>query len=502
MKEELNASANANANGSVGPGSIHGGNERPGQGGMSLNLSGLGAMGGMPGLNSNMSMGNMSAMNSMSGGGGSNQMSQMNMSGMGGGNMSSMGGGGMPNMSAGMGGGSMGLGGGLPGSPRIGAGGGMGNMGAMGPPGLPRSISSDSMGGIGGGMGAMGVGMMNGAHGSPRPPSSMGMGVNIDDSRHHPQTPVRSGVAAMGGGGMGGGMGQPQTPLRQGSLPPTQGTPTQLAQLQQMQSASLQQQQQLAALTSAGRQGSLPPTGMQPGMRGGMGGVNPMGMPSSPHAGSGAPGMAASLSGSGPSLASAAGPGLPISAPGLTATASASGSLPQVNGAGVASGSGLTASAPGLSTANLPPLPPGLNAQTTSISLVPLSGAGSGSSAGNAIPELNPDDISTIHGWMKTDRAYDARVRAMQTRMLDEVRGAFAPGTFLGSAWWERGAPGSRGNPNPWRKRQEGFDLKYPKLKQGPPTGRTGRKGRREGFRMYVLSKDSLVHHLIVVIFI
>ena len=86
------------------------------------------------------------------------------------------------------------LGGRMPGSPRIDD--DMAPGGAMGPPGLPRSILGDDLGGGLGNIGNMGgIGGMYG------------------------------GMGDVGGGGMGGGIGSMMTnmaqrPLRQGSLPP------------------------------------------------------------------------------------------------------------------------------------------------------------------------------------------------------------------------------------------------------------------------------------------
>ena len=84
---------------------------------------------------------------------------------------------------------------------------------------------------------------------------------------------------------------------------------------------------------------------------------------------------------------------------------------------------------------------------------------------------------------METDKEYDARLRAQQKRMADELRTASA-----GPMWWERGAPGAgMGNWSRYRRSQrEGFDVRYPKSRRD--AGRSHRKGvRREGLRLSVL---------------
>ncbi|KAH9474828.1 SWI/SNF chromatin-remodeling complex subunit SNF5 [Psilocybe cubensis] len=390
----------------------------------------------------------------------------------------------------------------IPGSPRIGGGGGglglsgMGPTGGMmGPPGLPRSVSNDSLGMGGMNTGAMNPmnmsmnmngmnmpgnmgmgsvsnasmgGAMNGQRNSPRPQSSMGMASNI------------GGMGGMNMGGMNVDRPHipsgPQTPIRQGSLPPQQSTPTP------------QMGPQAQAMM---RQGSLPPTpqgpmGMRPGMGMGMNmGIG--GMPSSPHGGAPQP-MAPSISTS--SMASNSLPqvgGMGIPNGGIQPSASSSSLLPGVAPA-------INANTPAVpnntstsnTTSNLAPLPPlpastNLNPKTTAVTLVPLL------TSTTTIPPLSPTTISQIKSWMETDNEYEERVRQMQRTMLTEAREVFAPGGLSGPNWWERGAVGNgTGNFNKYRERHPPrFDVRYPRPKGATSSSRSNRRGtRREGFKL------------------
>ena len=450
---------------------------------------------------------------------------------------------GMPNMGLNMGipgspriGGGMNLGGG--GGMNAGGGGGGGGLGQgpqgsgmMGPPGLPRSISSDSIGGGmmnmpgmnmnlmnmnmnlggippspgpsgGGGMSSM----MNAnvQRGSPRPQSSMDMVGNINmgginnmnlgssgPMGMHIDIPTRPNSMAMPQQG-------PQTPLRQGSLPPAQSTPT---------PGIVGIPTQLGGGGPVGmRQGSLPPTNVGSGSGAG-GGRGPQGMnlggmnmnmgphsasSSTPHVtgGSGGPqgmsmSMAPSLStsssmGSMAGLATIGGgsqtatgnlqPSLSSSSANLPTTTPSSTSQTNANAISV------TSSTPGL--APPPPLPNNvtLNPKTTQITLVPLL------TSLTSIPALSTPEIDQIKDWMETDKEYDTRLRAQQKRMADELHTASA-----GPMWWERGAPGNgTGNWSRYRRSQrEGFDVRYPKSRRD--AGRSHRKGvRREGLRLSV----------------
>ena len=450
---------------------------------------------------------------------------------------------GMPNMGLNMGipgspriGGGMNLGGG--GGMNAGGGGGGGGLGQgpqgsgmMGPPGLPRSISSDSIGGGmmnmpgmnmnlmnmnmnlggippspgpsgGGGMSSM----MNAnvQRGSPRPQSSMDMVGNINmgginnmnlgssgPMGMHIDIPTRPNSMAMPQQG-------PQTPLRQGSLPPAQSTPT---------PGIVGIPTQLGGGGPVGmRQGSLPPTNVGSGSGAG-GGRGPQGMnlggmnmnmgphsasSSTPHVtgGSGGPqgmsmSMAPSLStsssmGSMAGLATIGGgsqtatgnlqPSLSSSSANLPTTTPSSTSQTNANAISV------TSSTPGL--APPPPLPNNvtLNPKTTQITLVPLL------TSLTSIPALSTSEVDQIKDWMETDKEYDTRLRAQQKRMADELHTASA-----GPMWWERGAPGNgTGNWSRYRRSQrEGFDVRYPKSRRD--AGRSHRKGvRREGLRLSV----------------
>jgi len=213
---------------------------------------------------------------------------------------------------------------GVPSSPRIGGSSTM--SGAMGPPGLPRSVSGDGMGmnmnmsgsginmmgGINMGLGNIGgtgnLGGVNiGMNGPiPRPQSSMGMsggvgggmglpgglghnasgmgmnmmmGMNVDSSSR----PMAS-SQGMGGQTLGAG---PQTPMRQGSLPPQ--TPSTSQQQQQphsgMGSINLST---LGGMQSIRQNSMTPSTGNSSNLAGGSGQPGPLGRrPSVPPSGMG-----------------------------------------------------------------------------------------------------------------------------------------------------------------------------------------------------------------------
>ena len=166
---------------------------------------------------------------------------------------------------------------------------------------------------------------------------------------------------------------------------------------------------------------------------------------------------------------------------GVLAPASAVPSVPSVSGdAGLNGLAG--AAATGGAPVPAPPAPPSganYNPKTTEVTVVPLV-----SSLGS-IPPLSPAEITQVQEWMATDRGYEARVREMQGRMLDEAREAFSVGGPAGLQWWQRGAPGNGvGNWNRWRRQRELFDVRYPRPRREGPS-RSSRKGaRREGLKL------------------
>ena len=461
---------------------------------------------------------------------------------------------------------------GIPGSPRIGGGmnlggggGGLGGMnvgggaggglgqgsqgsGMMGPPGLPRSISSDSIGGsmmnmpginpmnmnlmnmnmnLGGispspgsaaggmgsgmntAMGGMNPSMMNTnvQRGSPRPQSSMDMvgsmnmgginNMNLGSSGPmgmHIDIPTRQNSMAMPQQG-------PQTPLRQGSLPPAQSTPT---------PGIVGIPPQLGGGGPVGmRQGSLPPTnvggGSGPSAGRGPQGMNLGGMSmnmgphstssSTPHVTGGSSGPQGMSMPMAPSLSTSSSMG---SMGGLATIGSASqtatGNLqPSISSSGTSSANQPTTTPASTSQTNAnsitvissipglappPPLPNSitLNPKTTQITLVPLL------TSLTSIPALSTSEIEQVKDWMETDKEYDARLRAQQKRMTEELQTTSVNGPPM---WWERGAPGAgMGNWSRYRRSQrEGFDVRYPKSRRD--AGRSHRKGvRREGLRL------------------
>ncbi|KIM36135.1 hypothetical protein M413DRAFT_320258 [Hebeloma cylindrosporum] len=397
----------------------------------------------------------------------------------------------------------------IPGSPRIGGinlGGGAQGSGIMGPPGLPRSISNDSIGGgmmnmssinpmnmnmninLGGIPQSPGPSMINTnvQRGSPRPQSSMDMVGMTNPMGMHIDIPTRPNSMAIPQG--------PQTPLRQGSLPPAQSTPT---------PGIVGIPAQLGGGGPVGmRQGSLPPTNVSGGGGRGpqgmnIGGMNNMGIPTGNSGGpqgmsmSMAPSLSASSSmgslgglGGGSqtstsNLQSSSGIAAPPTssssaggASNTTTTALPSSSTSQTNVNAIT----VTSSTPGL--APPPPLPNSitLNPKTTQITLVPLL------TSLTSIPALSSSEIENIKEWMETDKEYDARLRAQQQRMAEEVRGSAMNAAPM---WWEQGAFGNgAGNWNRYRRSQrEVFDVRYPKSRRD--AGRSHRKGvRREGLRL------------------
>ncbi|KAF8180083.1 hypothetical protein BJ912DRAFT_635214 [Pholiota molesta] len=490
-------------------------------GGIGLGGPPGGAM-GPPGLPRSISGDGMGGMGGMSGGMGG---------GMGG--MSGGMGGGMGGMSGGMGGMSGGMGGGMgssmgnmmsnmPGMPgNMGMGGGMASMGNMGvggmglqpnimngPRGSPRPQSSMGMAGLPGGMGggAGGGGAMNmGGAGSMGMGSPAGLGpmgpMSSSSASSNPAMNMSIDIPARG---------QPQTPLRQGSHPPQAAPTPPHAQMHTPGGAGAH------APGTPMRQGSLPPAAQSPmglargGMPGGMGmgmglgggGMGPGGRmaPSSPHPAAGGmggaqamamtPSLSASTLGSlgAPQLAAsggalapgAASSGLPSSA--LSATPQMAAATPSTGAAAAGpTANGLGASPGGPQMAPAAPQPAGANynPKTTEVTLVPLL------TSQSTIPPLSSAEIAQVQGWMAADRAYEARVREMQGRMLDEARAAFSVGGAAGLQWWERGAPGNGvGNWNRWRRPREAFDVRYPRSRREGQS-RSGRKGaRREGLRL------------------
>ncbi|KAF9473240.1 SNF5-domain-containing protein [Pholiota conissans] len=483
-----------------------------------LNTGGMGAMGGMSGMNAGGGMGtSMGSLMSSIGG----MPSNLNMGSMGG--MGNMGG-----MSGGMGGGmgNMGMSGGMPNMSGMGGAGNMGNMGGVGGMG----VGNMGVGNIGGGnMGVGGMGgvsnmgmssnMMNGPRGSPRPQSSMEM-AGIGGGAGPMNIGVGGGASTGGVPGMHGPMnidipsrtasvagGLPHTPLRQGSHPPQAApTPPHGAQAQMAAAAAMHHTPGGSGGMGPGapgtpmRQGSMPPTG--PMGRGGMGMGGGMRAPASPHpaasgmgsgVGGGAQAMAMTPSLSASSLGSMGGPQITASSLGGTGGPSlppASSVVPPAASTSVNTsatpGAAITAnglaSAPSTNGTTQPPAVPAVsganyNPKTTEVTLVPLS------TSLTTIPALSASEISEIQEWMATDRAYDARLREMQGRMLEEARETFSVGGAAGLQWWERGAPGNGvGNWNRWRRQREQFDVRYPRTRR---EGQGRRKGaRREGLKL------------------
>jgi SWI/SNF-related matrix-associated actin-dependent regulator of chromatin subfamily B protein 1 len=388
------------------------------------------------------------------------------------------------------------------GSPRMG--GGMAlppttPTGAMGPPGIPRTVSGDSLGGIPspstGGLGNMNMnaGMQGGAGNlfqppaqnqslhqhhqqlqrrtqSPRPQSSMGMvpggGMDIQIQRQRqgsnpPQFPL----------------GNQQTPQRQGSLPPSgmMGPPPQMSK----------------PLDPAGLMGIGVKSGIS-GMSGmpGMVMPPPSAAPANPLAGMHPPTAAPGVISGGIPLP---GPGSVPGGPGmgvggvtpqqqqaLASSLSAAG-IPTAPGGLPAAGSSVSGagSAAANLLAQLPPLPPGvtLNPAITRVSAVPLI------ESVKRIPPLSEADIKNVQAWIKVDKEYEVVFRRMKERMALEARETFGP---AGASWWEKGFLG--GNLNRWRRGREQFDVRYPRRRE--KEGRDGRERkrgvRREGLRLYV----------------
>ncbi|KAF9530513.1 hypothetical protein CPB83DRAFT_788034 [Crepidotus variabilis] len=423
----------------------------------------------------------------------------------------------------------------MPGSPRIGGPQGVAGS-AMGPPGLPRSISGEGMGGMNMNMGINNMTMsltggmgMNGSPGMQRPQSSMGMGgmgiggMGMGGSGVGNLNPALNVGANMNMSGIGMGMNidsptrgmssssnpmvggsgmpqQPHTPMRQGSLPPQTPTPSHghqgLSASGMLGHAGPSQQQHQAAM----RHGSLPPgSGPQPGMSrrqsippGGMG------MPASPI-------VSHATGPSSISMSAGSSTGIPM---GNISTGSTIASSSVITGnplSNIGSSSNLmqplgnpanpiinsTTSTNGLMT--LPPLPASvhLNPNTTVVKPVPLL------TSLKTIPPLSDDEIQKIKGWMETDKEYETRLRATKAKVSEEARSVFAgvigsnpakvfgvPGVG-GPSWFERGGTLPGGNPSRFRRAREPFDLRYSGRETTKRLAtRSGKKGKREGLKL------------------
>lgn len=379
------------------------------------------------------------------------------------------------------------------GSPRMGGGMGLPPTTPMGPPGIPKTVSGDGLGGLpspstltSGGLGSMNmnVGMPRGA-GNIFQAQTQAMLQHQHQQQRRTQSPRPQSSMGMVPGG--GGMDIPIQRQRQSSIPPQQFPP-------------------------GNQQGSLPPSGMMgpppqmskpldpAGLMGigvksgmsGMGGMPGMVMPPP----SAAP--AIPLAGMHPPTAAPGviGGGIPLAGPGAVPGGAGMGVTPQqqqalassLSAAGIpAAPGGLPASGPSVSgagsaaaanlLAQLPPLPPGvtLNPAITRVSAVPLI------ESVKRIPPLSEDDVKNVQGWIKVDKEYEVAFRRMKERMAVEARETFGP---AGASWWEKGFPG--GNLNRWRRGREQFDVRYPRRRE--KEGRDGRERkrgvRREGLRL------------------
>ena len=447
-----------------------------------------------------------------------------------------------------------------PGSPRIGGGlslggqnstGGLGlGAGIMGPPGLPRTVSGDTM--MMGNANSGNINMINGR--SPRPQSSMDMNADIasrlgipppssqqqhqrqgsippqfSNPQQQQQQQMRQGSLppgtgpglqqqqrqkmgqdgmnmSIGGGGMGmnmgGGMGmgmKPNNDMRAG-MPPTSTTPMNMMGM--------------SGLNSMGSMGSI-------GNMSGMGGMNPMNMtmnippaphstsstssvphmPASPLLGGGGPGpqgmvpslsvssIGSNIAGGQTTIPSIQTPSMEpdiSSTPASNSGPAAAGAAPGTSPTPIASTS--TAATGASSNPSLPPLPP-VNPSTTQITTFPLS------TSHLHIPVLTSPEISQIKGWMKEDQEYEAFLGKSKERMVEEVRealGTSSSGSGVGGTaapgWWEMPATG---NYNRWRRRGEMFEVRYPRTKrererEREREGRGKKSLRREGLKLYV----------------
>ena len=128
---------------------------------------------------------------------------------------------------------------------------------------------------------------------------------------------------------------------------------------------------------------------------------------------------------------------------------------------------------------SLPPLPANvsLNPAVTRVTVVPLA------DSLMHIPSLSEQEVADIKGWMEVDREYEGTYRTMKKRAEAEAREAvFGWGKV---PWWEKGGGGveGAGNMNRWRRPREGFDVRYPRRRDGG--GSSGRRrGKREGLKL------------------
>ncbi|TFK31601.1 hypothetical protein BDQ12DRAFT_671742 [Crucibulum laeve] len=372
-------------------------------------------------------------------------------------------GGGLPSMG---GPGAMGAMGGGPGMPGQG---GMGG-GAMGPPGLPRSMSGDSIGG-GGGVNGFSLQQQQAQaqqqmsmRQSPRPQSGMGMG-----------------GMGVGGPGMGGGMGAPG-PVPEMSRPapmPRQASMPAPQVLQQHQPPLMRQTSVPPAVGGGTPQkGSAELGGMGPGGPG-MGMKIPipppptdmMGMRTNvpPPAG----GMPAAAAAAASPVTNAASSGAPIVPPPPLVTSTSSSS----STGGLPTQAPTAVPAPQQPTQVIPQLPPlpanvNLNPLVTKVTAVPLV------DSLKLIPHLEEEEIKDIQGWMKVDKEYEGEYKKMKAKMGEELKEVFGP---QGAMWWEKGYQGT--NLNRWRRGREPFDVRYPRSRR-ERDNRGKKPGRREGLRL------------------
>ncbi|EJD02050.1 SNF5-domain-containing protein [Fomitiporia mediterranea MF3/22] len=396
---------------------------------------------------------------------------------------------------------------------------------APGSAGLQRTPSiGEGLGGMGAGMGGAGMddpmGNMSGMN------TGLGMGSGMSNAAMTPGMGI--GVGGIGGIGVGGigGMSQMQhmqEMQQRKAIALNEYHKQQAARQQQLAHQQQQQQHQGptpnsaavvpspgAAIPSAGmsagpgadaqginmaqghvpaNQISIPGAGMNVGM-------GAMGTPTRPPTTGRTsmpppPGSAAAMSMGGVAPLSGASSGVSAGTVPPPATSASGASVsPSVNGAAAptsaANGSASTSSAANAQNAlaaSLPPLPAGvLNQATTRMTVIPIS------ESAKQIPPLSQEEIEKVAGWLKTDREYEARFRAMVTRSKAELAVLQRP------RWWER-------DTNPaaiaaaQRRPKEKFELSYP---HGAPQSREAaaaaarRRGRRrEGLKIPGRLKDA-----------